>query len=626
MNVAGGLIDNTGRRVTFSAGTGGTFHWAGTGVLNLNAGTLLTNSVNYDPNVASANASSYINFSGGTLKASSSSAVFLPAYTPSGTGVNRVFINGAFGTFAGGAVIDTNGFNDTIGADFLAPTGSGVTGLSIDNAGSGYIGAPAVKILDDGLPSTATAYAVVGTDATNLATFGKVTSVVITNPGVINGTATVSLVGGGGTGAVISVASTGANTSGGLTKAGLGTLTLTGSNTYTGVTSVTGGTLALSGFGTLSGTSGLSVSSGARFDYSPTFPASTLTMGAGATLTLANNSNIGEAFESTIAATGAASVTGTVNLIPSGAFISDTPYTLLTAASGLNTATYNVLNPTSYTFTTSVSSTAVVVTPTSVTPLPAAYWKGGFAGSTSVWAVSNGSTASNWTTDGAGTATPLVPGAAADVFLSDGAAAPGDQVNMTLGADMAVNSLTVNGTVGTPNNVNNVSLLNTGGSTLTISGVAATGITVNAGSGTVTLNPNIAISNPQTWTNDSANPLTLGGTVSNGANLLTIAGSGATSIANFNGGTGGLTVSAGTTTITAATLTGAQTWTINSANALSVGTVSGTGALTKAGPGTATLSGANTFTGTVTVSEGLLRLTGAKTGNSGIITVGTPPA
>jgi autotransporter-associated beta strand protein len=248
LNVAGGLIDNTGRNVTFSGGTNGSFHWTGTGVVNMNAGTLLTNAIVYDPNVASANASSYVNFNGGTLKASSASTAFLPAFTPSGTGINRVTVNGAFGSFAGGAVIDTNGFDSTIGADLLAPTGDGVTSLNLDNVGSGYIGAPAVRILNgDNSPSTATAYASVGTDPSDLATFGKLTGVVITNPGNITGIPTVNLIGGGGTGATISVATTGANTSGGLTKLGAGTLTLTGTSTYTGPTTVSAGTLTVNG-------------------------------------------------------------------------------------------------------------------------------------------------------------------------------------------------------------------------------------------------------------------------------------------------------------------------------------------------------------------------------------------
>ena len=258
----------------------------------------------------------------------------------------------------------------------------------IDNAGSGYVGAPAVKILDGGLPSTATAYAIVGTDPAIPATFGKVTSVVITNPGVIVGTPTVSLVGGGGTGAAVSVASTGPNTSGGLTKTGSGQLTLTGNSTYTGLTSVSAGTLVVAGAATLTATSGLSVSSGAGFSFLPTVPATALTLGAGSTLSLANNSTISTTFESSIAVAGAATNSGSVNIALSGAFTSGNTYTVLTAAGGLDSSTYKVLNPSSFTYTTNATPTAVTITPITATPLAAAYWIGGFSGLPGVWSAS----------------------------------------------------------------------------------------------------------------------------------------------------------------------------------------------------------------------------------------------
>ena len=117
-----------------------------------------------------------------------------------------------------------------------------------------------------------------------------------------------------------------------------------------------------------------------------------------------------------------------------------------------------------------------------------AYWLGGLANNTGTWGASIG-TASNWTTDGGGTATGLVPGATTDVVLSDTSAASGNQAAMSLGVDMSIKSLTVNGTVGTPNNTNPVTLANAGNYTLTI----ANGITVNSGSGTVTLAAPIAL-------------------------------------------------------------------------------------------------------------------------------------
>jgi autotransporter-associated beta strand protein len=60
----------------------------------------------------------------------------------------------------------------------------------------------------------------------------------------------------------------GAATSGGLTKAGLGTLLLSASNTYTGPTNVLAGTLALENAAAVAGSSGLSIAAGARLDLS----------------------------------------------------------------------------------------------------------------------------------------------------------------------------------------------------------------------------------------------------------------------------------------------------------------------------------------------------------------------
>ncbi len=438
---------------------------------------------------------------------------------------------------------------------------------------------------------------------------------------------------------------------GGLTKNGSGSVTLSGANTYTGATAVTAGVLTVNGTGTISTSSGISISSGARFNYLPTTPGA-LTLPAASTLTLANGSAVGLNFGSSINVLGAASMPGNLNLSVSGSYTSGTLYTLLTAASGFSTtaSNYNVVNPTNYTYALTLAAGSVKITPTTATALTNAYWKGGFSGGAGVWAYSNGSTASNWASATAGTDTPLTPGAAANVIFSATGAA--DQGSMTLGSDMAVNSILVNGTGATPNEINAITLANTGGYTLTIGSTVSPGITVNTGSGAVSLNSNIVVGNAQTWTNNSGGLLSVGGSgsiVSNGSNLLTIAGSGATTITNFNGGTGGLTVSAtGNPTVTLAgttvTIGAAQTWTNNSANALTVGNVSngsdaltiagtgntlisgaiggGSGGITKTGTGTLTLSGTNTYRGTTSVLGGLTINSGGSITGGGALTVG----
>ncbi|MFO1522428.1 MAG: autotransporter-associated beta strand repeat-containing protein [Kiritimatiellia bacterium] len=370
---------------------------------------------------------------------------------------------------------------------------------------------------------------------------------------------------------------------GSLVKNNTGVLTLSTPKAYTGTTAVNAGVVTVNGTGTLSGTSGLSVASGATLNYLPTTVGSALTMGAGSTLSLAGGSILGlnwnTSTASKIVAGGAATAGSNVKVSMTGAYTSGTTYTILQAASGLTSGSYTAINNVDYTAVFGQSATAVTITPTSVTPLSAAYWKGGTSGYDAVLGV-----ASNWTTDGAGTVSGLTPGAAANVYFSDSGAVAGNQVNMTMGANMALNSITINGSLGSPVNTNPVSLSSTGGHTLTLTGSGGSGLTMNTGAGALTLNPPIVLGNAQTWTNNSGNALTVNGAVTNGAGTLTVAGTGNTTI---NGSLGG-----------------------------------GAGGLVKTGAGVLTMAGVNTYTGTTTVSQGTLRL-GAATGlpNNNNITV-----
>ena len=137
VNVAGGLIDNNQNQciIANSGGTAG----ADTGIINLNSGTLVTREFTQP---GSGNMA-IINFNGGTLKVGAGSST--TAFTPTSfqaTSSFMTYINGAFGAYAGGAVIDTFGNNTTIPNALLAPTGSGVSAIAVGSGGSGYIGAP----------------------------------------------------------------------------------------------------------------------------------------------------------------------------------------------------------------------------------------------------------------------------------------------------------------------------------------------------------------------------------------------------------------------------------------------------------------------------------------------------
>jgi len=220
------------------------------GILNLNGGMLQTGEVNK----GSGAGTSYVNFSGGTLRANNADANFL-------TGLTRATINGAYVSggigYAGSATIDTNGNAVTIGQSLQAPIGNGVAVGAGFTPITGLIGVPFVLVTGGG-----------GTGATAQAMFdpgsGTVTGITVTNPGVgYSGTPTFQLVGGGLTGTTSVTGTTVANTGGGLTKTGAGTLILTGSNTYSGGTTVNNGTLQLGNANALGATTGaLAVNAG----------------------------------------------------------------------------------------------------------------------------------------------------------------------------------------------------------------------------------------------------------------------------------------------------------------------------------------------------------------------------
>jgi fibronectin-binding autotransporter adhesin len=245
LNLLAGTLDNTGGGIGYGYNSG---NGTGTGIVNLNGGTLMLNRfVNLKSGSSTLTGNAYLNLNGATLVASPStltspglslSSSFIPARMD-------VHVNGAFGTFTGGAVIDTAGQNCMVESPLLAPGGNGISALAVADGGSGFIGAPYVSINGDGIGATAIA---------NMVSDGngalKVGSVTVSNPG-INYTAAGTWFSFEGGGPVIPATpggvTTAPNASGGLTKNGEGILTLAGANTYTGATLVNSGTLRVTG-------------------------------------------------------------------------------------------------------------------------------------------------------------------------------------------------------------------------------------------------------------------------------------------------------------------------------------------------------------------------------------------
>ncbi len=141
-------------------------------------------------------------------------------------------------------------------------------------------------------------------------------------------------------------------------------------------------------------------------------------------------------------------------------------------------------------------------------------------------------------------------------------------------------------TVGTVTSINGITI-GAGNGTMTLTNTAAlsiggSGISIASGAGAFTISGSTTLGAAQSWTNNSTNLFTMGA-VTNGANLLTIGGSGNTSASGVIG--------------------------------------NGAGGLTKEGAGILTLNAANTFTGTTTVNAGELRWGITNALSSGNLTV-----
>ena len=421
---------------------------------------------------------------------------------------------------------------------------------------------------------------------------------------------------------------------GNLTKTGASTLTLTGANTYTGATTVSAGTLVAANHTAL-GTGAVTVAANAGLTYAAT---SDTTLALGSTLAFSGAATLGGMIGSTttsaeiVTASNASSTTGilTVNLSGlNGVTPTTGTYTLLHGGGASNTlnnftsiALGTVINNTNWTINAgTLTNTAndITVGVTVATPLTAAYWTGTSAtGIAKVWAASDGSSTSNWSSVSGGAVQGLIPTAVDLTIVGTTVAA----TNSTLGANMTVKSLTI------ADATNGLSL-NADGNTLTITPASSSaGITVNAGVPASTIAANLALGAAQTWTNNSASTLTVSGIIS-GSSSLTKAGTGTITLSGANTYTGATTVSVGTLLINGSTSNGSAltvasggtlggSGTVGGTTGVTSGTINGSG-LVLSGLATFNSTG-NTLSGTVTSTTGVTLASGASVTQTGTLT------
>jgi autotransporter-associated beta strand protein len=560
LNMMGGVVTNT---ANVGIGMNRSGLASNLGVLNLDGGLIQANAVT--------TANSWLNFNGGTLRASAASAAFV-------TGLGRATV------YNGGAVFDDNSYAITIGQPLLAPTGYGVSGISLSSGGSGYIMPPTVTITG-GSGSNAMATATISG--------GAVSGIVITCPGsgYNNGdTLTVGFAGGGASAVAptVNTVSFAQNGTGGLTKNGSGTLTLSGVNTFAGPITNNAGTLVLNSASTYAGSAvvnagslqlttasqiagNMTVGNGAALNLTQIGTATNLfgnltlgqSAGTGATLNLvfANGNTTPP-----LVNCGTLTLNGTNSISIAGAFtVGVVPLIHYSATAGTGIFNANIVAPRGVvaTVSNSVSSSTIYAVITSTGA--GIVWTGTSPVNPNLWDIS---ISTNWTILGAPT-----------TYLQ--LVTPGDAVTfndlgsglVTLNTNVSPTSVTIS------NNAQDYTFSGSGQIT------SAAGLT-KVGSGTVTLNL------PGTY---SVSTVVSNGTLSLGANQT---------FANLSGN-GIVGTASGTPTVT-----------VNSStNTVFRGSLQGGLGLTKAGNGTLTLPGTNTFSGhfyensgTVVISNGAVNV------------------
>ncbi|MCC6124556.1 MAG: autotransporter-associated beta strand repeat-containing protein [Pirellulales bacterium] len=540
MTVSGTATFNALNGITFGAGSNMNVNILNLGATGNPGGTVLASSL------YTLSGTGLINFHGGTYKSNFTYHDSLHQST--------IYIYGE------GATIDTGSYNIGIEDPLRAPTGNGVTGFQLDAAGSGYTGAPIVKI-DAAVGDS-------GVGATALATFdsgtGQLTGLVITNPGTgYTMSPVVTLYGGGGTGGAISIplASLGASSSGGLTKKGVGTLSLDDntylsgiSHTYAGPTVVEEGTLFVDGNYVSLSSSGIEVRNAATFSGKGsvyTLPAITVKSGGkldpgGASdvsfktsgVTLYDGAKMfirtalsGPNFIDVQGSVGVGGASGDVRVDFSGTTPSPGSYPIITYTGTHSASLAYLLEYDSVGMSgAQISTTAVANQVTAIfTDLSTANrWSNGAGG------VYDAATTGNWT----GGVVPLAGNQRA--IFADVPAASGD-INVSLQTNPTLSSIIFN-------NPSYSYKIGSAGNYFTLNSTIAFNNLISVIAGTHEINAPVNLNKNTRVQADSTASLTLGGAVgedASGARVLTLSGPGTVRLSGLNTYTGATIMAGG---------------------------------------------------------------------------------
>jgi fibronectin-binding autotransporter adhesin len=578
----------------------------------------------------------------GVLSNSASGGITLGTAANSGTLTAGAVIDTAgtldFNTLVGNVTVNATVTNNGAGMVSLTKLGAAELILSGTNTYTGgtTLSGGTIRLVNDSALGSGSVTVLTSSSIGTIA--GGPSTITLGNNIAINNTATLSLLIGNANFTVNSVFS---GVGGALTVNAGGSpnnsATFTTAQTYTGATTVSAGKLLLGNGGNLA-TTPMTVANTAFFGVSQNANATSNTTAGAITLSAGGGITMADGFTSTLnagstvaftggagstlsfdlggtstaadrlAITGAASGTGgtaiTINGIGSTAPTTG-PYTIITAASGLNTANFTlaktktVVNGTAYGLTLTNTATTTVVNVTGVSGLDAAYWTGDQDG---VWNVNNSGN-TNWATAANGvTEAGATPNSVTDVFFS---ATGATNLTTALGADTTIYSLNYTATssattLGTEN-------------TLTIGSAGSSGsspgINVASGSAAQTINAPVTLGAAQSWTNSGTNSLTIGGAVTNSGFGLTIAGSGPITVSGAIAGTGATIVSSSGTVVLSGPISGnGPISATGTGNTTISGNITGTSSLTKSGTGTLTVSGTNAYTGSTTLGAGTLRV------------------